>query len=911
MITNFIQLDFNKENDLKVPSVQYDSGSRFVKIKLQRNKSPFEIDGYRVTVVANKVDGTEIMNDCTILDGVNGIVQFEITEQFNAVEGVVDCQLKLFKGETLLTSMPFSINVVKSVSTKEIVSSNELKTLVNALGEVQNIDNRFAQTNAQLSELANKGTTVEVLERVTKEEIDRQIADGTLANLTLADNSVTSSRLRDGAVTIEKLSPDVSSLLGKSAYPSCNNEVTNKYHYDISEISSPTITIYDESNIDRKFVRICEDNLFNMNEFTTFSDFMDTGAYRAKPIYLSPNTTYTVKIIVKNAVESQKIGSSLILNTDYDRWQSTSSGINLKGLEKDRKIKLTTNSTGCLYLTPVYSSQNDIDAFVKAFDIMIYRGDDDLAYKPYIGYDIDLSSQYSFPVNNNKNVIINSKIIERHQLGYKLPNPANKIVYESPDYEKLSSLLKIDKTSNGGYHISKKPLFIELGADFYWVSERGVPAFDSSDQRFIEDGHANNGYFKIIGEKGDDFVTIVSGGNAVANDIKGVEWWGAVIGYGDGRYEEYNAKYRDDNTISIHPSLKESITDGELGNIATGIHLSARGYKAYIQRAFNTNPKWCEKDKYVAKYRPRLNEDSPFNVFGGMVSVSNDLLNMTTSLRTAYTRRHLRVGFPWGAEHQHNTPTGIEWETNLKGQSGYLELFLGGRTDSVMTYDSGYEIIIEVYIDDSLVKKINKSTQRVERICVDYVNAEKGRLKIYSNKWKTGHGFTVSDVTWWVNELTFNDDKIIPKFATVAQIFDSWGTFHGGVTGKEMSRLINQYSGVSVPYENHSKGSQTSAWGKAWFYENVKRYNPSHMITDFAINDHNSGSTSGFPKTVAGPDGTEYKNILTAEEYKANMLDLAQMALVNNIQPIIFGGCMGGVYITEWYLRLTDGTKID
>ena len=170
MITNFIQLDFNKENDLKVPSVQYDSGSRFVKIKLQRNKSPFEIDGYRVTVVANKVDGTEIMNDCTILDGVNGVVQFEITEQFNAVEGVVDCQLKLFKGKTLLTSMPFSINVVKSVSTKEIVSSNELKTLVNALGEVQNIDNRFAQTNAQLnlfnSEKANKSDVDDVQQQV-------------------------------------------------------------------------------------------------------------------------------------------------------------------------------------------------------------------------------------------------------------------------------------------------------------------------------------------------------------------------------------------------------------------------------------------------------------------------------------------------------------------------------------------------------------------------------------------------------------------------------------------------------------------------------------------------------------------------------------------------------------------------
>lgn len=224
MITNFIQLDFNKENDLKVPSVQYDSGSRFVKIKLQRNKSPFEIDGYRVTVVANKVDGTEIMNDCTILDGVNGVVQFEITEQFNAVEGVVDCQLKLFKGKTLLTSMPFSINVVKSVSTKEIVSSNELKTLVNALGEVQNIDNRFAQTNAQLStikEHCTGGNGMQEHSHVNKTIIDGfSVSDDKLhfngeeVGGTIKSNQVYNHMLNDDVVG---LSFNVDDLTGK--YP--------------------------------------------------------------------------------------------------------------------------------------------------------------------------------------------------------------------------------------------------------------------------------------------------------------------------------------------------------------------------------------------------------------------------------------------------------------------------------------------------------------------------------------------------------------------------------------------------------------------------------------------------------------------------------------------------------------------
>lgn len=47
------------------------------------------------------------------------------------------------------------------------------------------------ELTSQMEDLANKGTTVEVLERVTKEEIDRQISDGTIANLTIEDDSIT------------------------------------------------------------------------------------------------------------------------------------------------------------------------------------------------------------------------------------------------------------------------------------------------------------------------------------------------------------------------------------------------------------------------------------------------------------------------------------------------------------------------------------------------------------------------------------------------------------------------------------------------------------------------------------------------------------------------------------------------
>lgn len=69
---------------------------------------------------------------------------------------------------------------------------------------LDNVDEIQAQTNAQLSELANKGTTVEVIERVTKEEIYRQIEDGTIANLTIDDNSITSQKLKDSSINYQK-----------------------------------------------------------------------------------------------------------------------------------------------------------------------------------------------------------------------------------------------------------------------------------------------------------------------------------------------------------------------------------------------------------------------------------------------------------------------------------------------------------------------------------------------------------------------------------------------------------------------------------------------------------------------------------------------------------------------------------
>lgn len=55
----------------------------------------------------------------------------------------------------------------------------------------------------KLESVANVGTTVEVLERVTREEISRQINDGTIAHLTIQDRTITSEKIQRGAILLE------------------------------------------------------------------------------------------------------------------------------------------------------------------------------------------------------------------------------------------------------------------------------------------------------------------------------------------------------------------------------------------------------------------------------------------------------------------------------------------------------------------------------------------------------------------------------------------------------------------------------------------------------------------------------------------------------------------------------------
>lgn len=146
----YLDIDDNLDNYIK--SVELDSDSRVWHFHLTVDYEPLDLTGKSVQFRAEKPDKTNVLNDCKIVDAEKGVVEVKLTRQVNAIPGHVKCLLKIIGDEGfVLKTKTFVVDVSKTLSDDAVVSSDEFDALDAALGKVQDIDNRFAQTNAQLS----------------------------------------------------------------------------------------------------------------------------------------------------------------------------------------------------------------------------------------------------------------------------------------------------------------------------------------------------------------------------------------------------------------------------------------------------------------------------------------------------------------------------------------------------------------------------------------------------------------------------------------------------------------------------------------------------------------------------------------------------------------------------------------
>ena len=124
-----------------------------------------------------------------------------LAEFYNRTEGIIDKNKnqddlikELRELYLIFNEKGIDENIVREKVNYFLENNEKIKDIIAKL--IINTNN-IKNINSQLDNIANKGTTVEVLERVTKEEINRQIEDGTIANLTIENNSITWDKFKN------------------------------------------------------------------------------------------------------------------------------------------------------------------------------------------------------------------------------------------------------------------------------------------------------------------------------------------------------------------------------------------------------------------------------------------------------------------------------------------------------------------------------------------------------------------------------------------------------------------------------------------------------------------------------------------------------------------------------------------
>lgn len=148
-----LSLDFGRDtHPITVFAKQNDKNTRFLEIAPLNCGQAYAIeDGVTPRLQLTKADGHTVLNDATV---ENDVIVVELTPQALAAAGVAVAEIGLYKGEALLSSQIFYIDVERAAFDKDAPeSSDEFNALTAALAEVNTVAERAATI---ASEIANE-----------------------------------------------------------------------------------------------------------------------------------------------------------------------------------------------------------------------------------------------------------------------------------------------------------------------------------------------------------------------------------------------------------------------------------------------------------------------------------------------------------------------------------------------------------------------------------------------------------------------------------------------------------------------------------------------------------------------------------------------------------------------------------
>ena len=207
-------LDLEKNTYNKIVVKQNDSG-RFLLGKVIAGNTELDLRNNLVVVNGTKKDGTGIFNPVTVLNDRN-LFKLELTENMLSLPGELELELKIYDTDTVVTTMNFTILVIESELNGALTSKNEFKIIAAALqslGEYEYYKNNLNSLITDIIPELRKQVGQNVSDEQLSNALAEKIADGSLAGLTLGDNSVEGSSIKDSAISSAKMSTSYTNLV--------------------------------------------------------------------------------------------------------------------------------------------------------------------------------------------------------------------------------------------------------------------------------------------------------------------------------------------------------------------------------------------------------------------------------------------------------------------------------------------------------------------------------------------------------------------------------------------------------------------------------------------------------------------------------------------------------------------------
>ena len=216
-----LSLDFGRDtHPITVFAKQNDTKTRFLEITPLNCGQAYAIeDGVTPRLQLTKADGHTVLNDATV---ENGVIVVELTPQALAAAGVAVAEIGLYKGEALLSSQIFYIDVERAAFDKDApVSSDEFNALTAALAEVNTVAERAATIASEIANEAadNANGAAEGAEKVNISAV--QTETGATISVTDREGTVTTVHIDTLAAvnTWEDIKNAVRLGLGEKLFP--------------------------------------------------------------------------------------------------------------------------------------------------------------------------------------------------------------------------------------------------------------------------------------------------------------------------------------------------------------------------------------------------------------------------------------------------------------------------------------------------------------------------------------------------------------------------------------------------------------------------------------------------------------------------------------------------------------------